>query len=146
MLRTLLRIFSLFFFVLSFNLIAAEPEAEETGEEVEEEQKEPLQYFQIAPNIMTFYQNSGRKIGYIVVQVQIVVRGQENYDLVELHLPLMQDALIDFFNSQDKLTVQDLSKRETLRQQATDRVASVLKEEVGKEVIENLLFTQYIFQ
>lgn len=110
------------------------------------EEKEPIQYFQIAPNIMTFYQNSGKKMGYIVVQVQIVVRGQDNWDMVELHLPLLQDALIDFFNRQDKATVQDLKLREKLRKQATQRVAKTLKKETGKDIIEDVLFTQYIFQ
>lgn len=114
--------------------------------EEKEENKEPIQYFQIAPNIMTFYQNAGKKLGYVVVQVQIVVRGQDNWDMVELHLPLLQDALIDFFNRQDKATVQDLKLRTKLRNQATQRVAKVLKEETGKDIIEDVLFTQYVFQ
>lgn len=114
--------------------------------EEKEEEKEPLMYYRIDPNILTFYQNTGRKLGYIVVQVQVAVRGQDDYDLVELHLPLMQDTLIDFFNRQDKAVVKDLKKREELRQQATARVNEVLKEETAKEPVEDLLFTQYIFQ
>lgn len=131
-------------FVFSTNLYSAEEVPEQAVEE--EEEKEPVMYFRITPNILTFYQSTGRKIGYIVVQVQVVVRGQDNYDLVELHLPLIQDALTDFFNRQDKSIVSDLAQRESLRQQATVRVAEVIKEEVGTDVVENVLFTQYIFQ
>lgn len=112
----------------------------------EEEKKEPLMYYRIDPNILTFYQNTQRKLGYIVVQVQVTVRGQDNYDLVEFHLPLIQDALIDFFNRQDETTVKDLQKREELRQQATSKVAEVIKEQTGKNPVEELLFTQYVFQ
>ncbi|MCW8877511.1 MAG: flagellar basal body-associated FliL family protein [Kangiellaceae bacterium] len=125
---------------------AAEEAPEETEEEKKEEEKLPIKYFQIAPNIMTFYQSSGRKMGYIVVQVQIVTRGDDNLELLETHLPLMQDALIDFFNRQEKKVVQDLTQRESLRQQATEKIAQVIKDEVGYDVVENVLFTQYVFQ
>lgn len=128
------------------SLHAAEEAPEETEEEKSEEDKLPIKYFQIAPNIMTFYQSSGRKMGYIVVQVQIVTRGDDNFALLETHLPLMQDALIDFFNRQEKAVVQDLNQRESLRQQATEKIAQVIKDEVGHDVVENVLFTQYVFQ
>ena len=135
-----------FFITLFLAFSISSAFAEEAEEEAEAPSKEPLMYFQIDPNILTFYQNSGRKMGYIVVQIQVVVRGQDNYDMIELHMPLLQDALIDFFNRQDKKTVQDLKQREGLRQQATAKITAVLKEEVGEDVVENLLFTQYIFQ
>jgi len=140
MLRPALSALLYFSLIFSAAAFAAEDAAEA------EEEKEPLRYYQISPNIMTFYQNTGRKMGYIVVQVQVVVRGDENLEIVETHLPLMQDTLIDFFNSQDKDTVKDLTQRETLRTQATERIATVLKDEVGKDVVENVLFTQYVFQ
>ena len=138
----------LFTAMLGFSSLvnSAEEGSEETENAAEEEVKEEIMYYQIAPNIMTFYQNTGRKMGYIVVQVQLVVRGQDNWDLIDDHLPLVQDSLVDFFNSQDKDTVQDLQQREALRNQAKERVANVIKQEVGKNVIENLLFTQYVFQ
>lgn len=119
--------------------------AEET-ESGSEEEKLPLKYYQIAPNIMTFYQGTGRKLGYVVVQIQVVVRGDENLELVETHLPLMQDALTDFFNRQEKTTIHDQGQRKTLQTQAKEQVATALKDELGKDIIENLLFTQYIFQ
>jgi flagellar FliL protein len=140
------KILALSLLVFSLFLVPLPCSAEEAAEGDAEVEKEPLMYFMITPNIMTFYQNTGRKIGYIVVQVQVVVRGQDNYDLVDLNLPLVQDALIDFFNQQDKKTIQDLTLRETLRQQAKDTVANILKEELQKDVVENLLFTQYVFQ
>ena len=135
-----LRALILSFFVLATSVIAAEE-----GEDAEAENKEPLKYYLISPNIMTFYQNSGRRMGYIVVQVQLVVRGQDDLDLIDLHKPLLQDTLTDFFNRQEKATVEDLKQRESLRSQAHQRVAAVVKEEVGRELVENLLFTQYIF-
>lgn len=134
----------LVFFMISFSLSSILHA--ETDEGDNEEEALPLMYYQIDPNILTLYQSTSRKLGYIVVQVQIVVRGQENYDLVELHKPLMQDAFIDFFNRLDKKTVQDLAQRETIRQQASKRVAQVLEEEIGNNIIEDVLFTQYIFQ
>ena len=137
-LKTLL-IVTLLFSVLGSNTLLAEDEEEKP-------EKEPLMYFEVDPNILTFYQGTGKKIGYVVVQVNVAVRGQENYDLVELHLPLIQDNLIGFFNEQDKSVIQPFSEREKLRVAAKDSVAAVLKKEIGKDIIENLLFTNYIFQ
>jgi len=118
----------------------------EEEEQPEAEELETLMYYAIEPNTLTFYQGTGKKIGYIVVQVNIAVRGQENYDLVDLHLPLIQDSLIDFFNRQDKSIIQDIKEREKLRQQAQASVSKVLKEETGKDVVESLLFTDYVYQ
>jgi len=122
------------------NGLIAEEETEEQPE------LEPIMYYEIQPNILTFYQGTGRKIGYVVVQVNIAVRGQENYDLVELHLPLIQDTLIDFFNKQDKSVIQPIAERESLRKKAQERVSQILKEETQKDVVESLLFTNYVYQ
>ncbi|WP_444995934.1 flagellar basal body-associated FliL family protein [Aliikangiella sp. IMCC44359] len=134
----------LIIFLLLFNTFYAG--AEEQAEGKSDESKQPLMYFQIDPNILTFYQSTSKKFGYIVVQIQIVVRGQDNYDLVETNLPLVQDTLIDFFNRQSKETIQDLKQRENLRQEAKSKVDEVLKQELGISIVENLLFTQYVFQ
>ncbi len=140
-LSTLL-IFMLFFPPSMILQAAEETEAAEKSEE----NKEPVLYYEIHPNILTFYQNTGRKIGYIVVQVQVVVRGQENYDLIEFHLPLLQDALTDFFNRQDKAVIHDLQQRGMLRTQAKERISQVLEEEIGEKIVEDVLFTQYVYQ
>lgn len=124
--------------LLSSGLTAEESDAEKS--------QEPFQYFKISPNILTTYQNTGRKMKYVVVQIQVVVRGDKHFELIELHTPLIQDALTDFFNSQDKAVIEDLSQRETLRQQATETVAKVIQEETGEEVVKNILFTQYVYQ
>jgi len=133
--------------ILSLSISGLTLAAEEAAEsEAAEEERLPLKYFLIAPNIMTFYQGTGKKLGYVVVQVQIVVRGDENLELVETHLPIMQDALIDFFNRQDKAVIRDQAKRKELQTNAELKVSEALQEEVGQDIIENLLFTQYIFQ
>ena len=125
----------------STNTVCAE---EDEGDE--EETKEALMYFEVEPNILTFYQGTGRKIGYVVVQVNLAVRGQDNYDLVELHLPLIQDNLIEFFNQQDKTVIQPFTEREQLRLKAMESVSIALTEETGKDLVENLLFTNYVYQ
>jgi len=141
------------FGISSGNLYSAEEDSEvvlkpdeELNEEGEIVKKKPLHYFKINPNIITTYQNTGKKMKYIVVQVQIVVRGEDNYDTVETHMPLLQDALTDFFNRQDKIIIEDLAQRETLRLKALERVDEVLLEELGEDVIEGLIFTQYVYQ
>ncbi|MFT6734958.1 MAG: flagellar FliL protein [Polaribacter sp.] len=140
----LILVISLLVFIMSPSTYAEEVVVEE--EESEEQEVIPLMYFDIDPKVLTFYQSTGRKIGYVVVQINLAVKGQENLELVELHSPLIQDNLIDFFNRQDKKTIQDFSEREGLRQKAQESVAAVLEAEVGKNIIESLLFTDYVYQ
>lgn len=136
-----------FLAILAFFLtIAASERLQAEEDEKKQPELESIMYFEIEPNILTFYQGTGRKIGYVVVQVNVAVRGQDNYDLVELHLPLIQDNLIDFFNRQDKSVIQPFSEREKLRLMAKESVAAVLKEETGKDIVENVLFTDYVYQ
>lgn len=130
--------------ILLFGISSSAISAEEA--EAEPEEKEALIYFEVEPNILTFYQGTGKKLGYVVVQVNIAVRGQSNYDLVELHLPIIQDNLIDFFNQQDKSVIQPFEQREQLRVKAMESVATALKEETGLDVVDNLLFTNYVYQ
>lgn len=119
---------------------------DDESEEEEAPDLEPMMYFEIEPDILTFYQGTGRRIGYVVVEVNIAARGQDNIDLIEQHLPLLQDDLIDFFNRQDKSIIQPISERENLRIKAQESVEAVLLEEIGKDVVESLLFTSYVYQ
>ncbi len=128
--------------LISFLGLSQFANAEEAGEG----EKAELMYYEIEPNILTFYQGTGKKIGYVVVQVNIAVRGQDNYDLIELHMPLLQDVLIKFFNRQDKSVIQPFSERENLRLKAMEIVKEALKEEVGRDIVENVLFTNYVYQ
>ncbi|MDH5629164.1 MAG: flagellar basal body-associated FliL family protein [Gammaproteobacteria bacterium] len=130
----------LFFLLLAPMVNAQEAEGEDKADSL------PLMYYEIDPKILTFYQTTGKKLGYVVVEVSVVVRGQENYDHVELNKPLIQDALIDYFNRLDQAAVSDLQKRESIRQKAAERVSGVIEAEVGKKIVEDLLFTEYIFQ
>ena len=59
---------------------------------------------------------------------------------------LLQDVLIKFFNRQDKSVIQPFSEREQLRLKAMDVVKEALKEEIGKDIVENVLFTNYVYQ
>ncbi len=125
---------------------AVEVEAVEEEEEEDEDDKEPLMYYAVEPNILTFYQGTGKKIGYVVVQVNIAVRGQDDFDLLDDHIPLVQDNLIKFFNRQDKAMIQPFKERDKLRLMAKTSVMAALREEIGKNIVENLLFTDYVYQ
>ena len=126
-------------------LAAEEGEVSKDGA-VKEPKKEPMMYYEIEPNILTFYQGTGRKLGYVVVQVNVAVRGQDNFDTVEENLPLLQDNLIAFFNAQDKSVIQPIAKRDDLRLRALESANTALEAEIGEKIIENLLFTNYVYQ
>jgi len=128
-------------------LLATLPSFAFSAEEGEENAEQPpLMYFPVEPKTLTFYQGTGRKIKYIVVQVEIAVKGQDNYDLVEENLPLIQDALTDYFHSLDKSMVEDLAKRRQMQEEVKKRLNEVLQEETKVAPVEEVLFTDYMYQ
>jgi flagellar FliL protein len=113
----------------------------------QEAQKPNIQYYDLDPNIITNYQKPpSRRLGFVTLDVQFQVRGEDALDILEYHKPLIEDALIDVINSQPEEVITDNSKRDEIRQAIKTKLTAVLKEETGKEVIEDVLFTKFIYQ
>lgn len=131
---------------LLFGMLVLSPLQAEEEEVKQEPPKEPLSYFLIKPNVMSLYQTSDSRLHYVSVEIQVTVRGEKKLELIETHMPLIQDTVIDFLHRQEKNIIEDTSQREVLRTNLKNRVAEVLKAETGDELLENILFTQYLYK
>ncbi len=108
---------------------------------------EGIKYFELYPNLVTNYQRQDGKIGFLSVGIQLKVKGAANVELIKQHLPLMQDAVVWLMRSQNETTVKDLAQRETLRQQTLTELQTRIEAETKKkEVIQDVLFTKYVWQ
>jgi flagellar FliL protein len=113
----------------------------------QEAQKPDIKYYDLDPNIITNYQKPpSRRLGFVTVDVQFQVRGEEGLDILDYHKPLIEDALIDVINSQPEEVIKDNTKRSEIRDAIKTKLTAILKEETGKEVIEDVLFTKFIYQ
>ncbi len=145
-----MRLMGLMSLLLFFTSVAlsAQEETPPEGEEVAiEEPKKEIFYYDLDPNVIANYQKPpARRLGFITLDVQLQVAGSENLDLLEYHKPLIENAITDVINQQDEATIKDIDKRDAIRAAIKIRLSEVLKEETGKEIVDDVLFTKFIYQ
>ena len=108
---------------------------------------EGTKYFELFPNFVTNYQKDNGKIGYLSVGIQLKVKGAAGVELIKQHLPLLQDAVVWLMRGQTDASVRDLTQRESLRQQTLTELQTRLETETKqKAIIEDVLFTRYVWQ
>lgn len=129
--------------VFCFSLFSSPLFAEE---EVDGEIKDEYQYYPIEPDIITNYIKPGKRIGFVRLTIELMVKSKGNYRLLETNDPLVRDKIITILGEQNEKKVKSALDRETLRQRCLDEVNGVLFAETGKKPVEDLLFTKYLYQ
>ncbi|MEH0667767.1 flagellar basal body-associated protein FliL [Vibrio scophthalmi] len=105
-----------------------------------------LAYFTLEPDLTTNFYTKGKDLGYVQVRIDIMVANQADLAVIELHQPLIRDAVIELLGQQSKDTITSLAGREDLRKSLVEELNSILLPETGKTVIADLLFTKYLYQ
>jgi len=101
-------------------------------------------YFGFEPQIVTNYVAVKKKMGYVKLSAELMIKGSENYEVVELHSPLLRDAIISIIGKQTEDKVKSIQGRAEILQQCEDKIKSLLIRETGKPLISKLLFTQWL--
>ncbi|MFB9213888.1 flagellar basal body-associated protein FliL [Vibrio sinaloensis] len=112
----------------------------------EEEAVPQLAYFTLEPDLTTNFYTKGNKLGYIQVRIDIMVAAEADLAVIELHQPLIRDAVIELLGQQSEDTITSLAGREDLRKTLVEQLNSILLPETGKTIIADLLFTKYLYQ
>ncbi|KKD00140.1 flagellar basal body-associated protein FliL [Photobacterium halotolerans] len=103
-------------------------------------------YFTLTPDITTNYITQGKKLGYLRLQVDLMVSDPDYIPLVEHHAPLIRDAIIQIIGEQPEVKIKSLAGREAIRQQCLDKVNDLLIAETNQKLLTELLFTKYLYQ
>ncbi|EEX95488.1 flagellar basal body-associated protein FliL-like protein [Vibrio orientalis CIP 102891 = ATCC 33934] len=112
----------------------------------EEESTPKLAYFTLEPDLTTNFYTKGKKLGYIQVRIDIMVASEADLKIIELHQPLIRDAVIELLGKQSEDTITSLAGREDLRKTLVSQLNETLLPETGKTIIADLLFTKYLYQ
>jgi len=111
-----------------------------------EEDLADLEYVAIEPVIVTNYQKkSAKKPGFIQIKAQLSVRGTKSAELLSNHMPLIRAYIIDFLSFTDEKLIKDSSKRTQLRLSITKGLKTMLTEQVGQPLIEELVITHFMW-
>ncbi|RGP39581.1 flagellar basal body-associated protein FliL [Colwellia ponticola] len=100
-------------------------------------------YYGFQPDIVTNYVAVQKKMGYVRLTVELMVKG-DNLAIVEHHAPLLRDAIINIIGNQTEAKVKSIKGRAEIQLQCEEQVKELLIQETGKPLIKKLLFTQWL--
>ncbi|KIU51352.1 flagellar basal body protein FliL [Pseudomonas putida] len=102
-------------------------------------------YEPLAPAFVVNFNQNGRQ-RYMQVSITMQGRDQAALDALKVHMPVIRNNLVMLFSGQAFDSLATPVGQEMLRQKATASVQEVAQKEVGKLVIDQLLFTNFVLQ
>ena len=107
--------------------------------------KQPAIFESMAPAFVANFNQNGRQ-RYMQVSITMLARNPVDLEALKVHMPVIRNNLVMLFSGQDFATLASPVGQEMLRQKATASVQEVAQKELGKVVIEQLLFTNFVLQ
>ncbi|MFW3898054.1 flagellar basal body-associated protein FliL [Pseudomonas bharatica] len=107
--------------------------------------KQPAIYESMSPAFVVNFNQNGRQ-RYMQVSITMQARDQAALDALKVHMPVIRNNLVMLFSGQSFESLATPVGQEMLRQKATASVQEVAQKEVGKLVIDQLLFTNFVLQ
>lgn len=117
----------------------------EEGEEGTPKVKLPAVYFPLKPAVIVNFQSRGRQ-RFLQAEVTLKIRDPDVVAAVELHMPMIRNALVMLLGGQEYEDLQTPEGKELLRQQALAEIQGLIENEIGKPGIEQVLFTNFVMQ
>lgn len=105
----------------------------------------PVQYLDIEPSFLVNFPHQGRQ-RYLQANISVMSRDEKALEAVTYHIPAIRHHLNLVLSAQILLVFEDPTGIEALRQLALEEVQQVLLREIGREGIDDLLFTSFVMQ
>lgn len=111
----------------------------------DEETLEEYAYYGFEPDIVTNYISNRKKLGFVRLSVELMVKEPDDLVKLEHHDPLLRAAIVEIVGNQTEEKVKSLTGREEIRRECYDTLNRLLERETGKPFVVNLLFTKYLY-
>lgn len=102
-------------------------------------------YEDLTPAFVVNFRSNG-KPRYLQVSVALMGRNKADMESLKIHMPTLRNQLVMLFSSQNFEALNTPLGIEMLKQKATVAVQELALIEVGKPVIEQVLFTNVVMQ
>ena len=104
-------------------------------------------YYGFEPDIVTNYISpSAKKLGYIRVTIELMITDAGDLGTLEHHSPLLRATTIEILGRQPEGKIKSLTGREDIRRTILDNLKELLRQETGKEIVKDVIFTKYLYQ
>lgn len=134
--------------LLSAPVLASAPaEPEANLEEVMAGPPE-IDYYPLEPDFTTNLAGVGHrgKLHYLRVKVVVMLRDKNDVDEVKKREPLMRDAVVGIINLKPFQEASGSEGRETLRAECRKKITEIIDGQMGKPVVQDVLFLNYLYQ
>lgn len=115
------------------------------GEQAPQEPVQPPKYLPMEPPLVVNFERNGR-LGYLQVNLQMMVRGQEALNNVMAHMPVLRDGILMLLSSKTYQDVKDRAGKEALRAEALVEINRLLEEREVVDRVEAVYFTGFVMQ
>ncbi len=117
------------------------------GEEaVEEEEPKDIAYLPFAKPVVVNYQAADGKTRFLKAEVTLMTEDEDRLDDIKKHLPKIQHVVNMVFSRQKFEDLGTADGKESMRAEALGEIQSVLKEAMGDENVDDLLYTSFVTQ
>ena len=124
---------------------AVDPAAAAAAAAADPNVKHPAIFEPLTPAFVVNFNANGRT-RYMQVSITMLARNQADLDALKVHMPVIRNNLVMLFSGIPFDSLASSIGQEMLRQKATASVQEVAQKELGKTVIEQLLFTNFVLQ
>lgn len=109
--------------------------------------KTKVVYYGFDPDIVTNYVTGGQKnLGYVRVTMELMIKDEKFLPIVEHHEPMILNAIVGVFGKESEDAVKSLTGREEIRLKILKNLNELLTKETGAAVVQDVLFTKYLYQ
>lgn len=113
-------------------------------EEGEDEAKKEIAYYSLKPDLVANIK--GRRSKFARCAIQLMTTQKERIPDIELHNPALRHELLLLLSEQDGGKLKTQEGKEKFRQDALTAVQTVITEQTGDPIVENLYFTSFYVQ
>jgi flagellar protein FliL len=134
--------------LLTWLILAATPDPETQAARAAQKPEAVDQraiYYPLGERFTINYDVRGRQ-RFMQVEVTLMLRDEAAVRSIEVHKPRIRNDLVMLFSGQVFEDLQTPEGRELLRQDALRGVQNVLEQEIGRPVVEQVLFTSFVMQ
>ncbi|MCL1076638.1 flagellar basal body-associated protein FliL [Parashewanella spongiae] len=137
-----------FWFLSGDDSASEQKMAMENGDEMSMEEKPSDEEAIYVPMPGRFLFNLSSDNGSVLVQIQVqlMVRGEDNAIGIKKHIPLVKSELLNTFSGSNALKLSTQAGKDELRQQAAINVQNALLPIMGNKAVERVLFTGFVMQ
>jgi flagellar protein FliL len=103
-------------------------------------------YYEMKSPFITNLSSNGNKLNYVKASVVIVLNDSRDIPLLEEHDPLLRDAIITILGTTTYSEISRNNGRAKLLEDCKKKITELTDEAIGRRIIKNVMFTEFITQ